>query len=171
MQIILLQAFTMRNVWESETCQNLILFNQNHFKRGVRYCFEFNFPQEGKRSGLPLPSYIIFLHLRQYSLEKITRLHREIYKLGYRLGKNAMMKLFFFNLKITSLNRGDKYLSIKLRREKKRINIYGVILFGGLKGVVGLLGCSEGADQDSIWRLSIDHCMVSFHLPEVQPDF
>ena len=21
-------------------CQNLILFNQNHFKRGVRYCFE-----------------------------------------------------------------------------------------------------------------------------------
>ena len=41
----------------------------------------------------------------------------EKYKLGYRLGKNAMIKLFK-NLKITSLNKGDKYLSIKLRREK-----------------------------------------------------
>ena len=65
----------------------------------------------------------MFLHLRQYSLEKITRLHREKYKLGYRLGKNARMKRFFKNLKITSLNKGDKYLSIKLRRGKKnRIN-------------------------------------------------
>ena len=35
-------------------CQNLILFNQNQ-EFGI--VSKFNFPQEGKRSGLPLPSY------------------------------------------------------------------------------------------------------------------
>ena len=29
-------------------CQILILFNQNHFKRGVRYCFEIKFPARKK---------------------------------------------------------------------------------------------------------------------------
>ena len=29
-------------------CQNLILFNQNHFKRGVWYCFEIQFPARRK---------------------------------------------------------------------------------------------------------------------------
>ena len=33
-----------------------------------------------------------------------------------------MIKLVLKNLKITSLNKGDKYLSIKLRRGKKQID-------------------------------------------------
>ena len=96
-------------------CQNKTILREEF---GI--VLKFNFPQEGKRSRLPLPSYIHFSPLiRQYFLEKITRLHREKYKLGYRLGKNAKIKHFFFlNLKTTSLNKGDKYLSIELRRKK-----------------------------------------------------
>ena len=41
-------------------CQNLILSKQNHFKRGVRYCFEIKLPARRKAIRLPLPSYINF---------------------------------------------------------------------------------------------------------------
>ena len=74
--------------------QILILFNQTILREEVRYCFEIKFPAERKRSGLPLPRYINFSPLTAISLEKITRLHREKYKFGYSLGKNAMIILF-----------------------------------------------------------------------------
>ena len=43
-----------------DKCQNLILFNQTILRKEFGIVSKFNFPQEGKRSGIPLPSYIIF---------------------------------------------------------------------------------------------------------------
>ena len=87
---------------------------------------KFNFPQEGKRSGLPLPSYIIFSPLTaifSWKNHKITQRKIQTWVPFRQKNQDKTFLFFFFfvfflNLKITSLNKGDKYLSIKLRRKK-----------------------------------------------------
>ena len=102
-------------------CQNLILFNQNHFKREVRYCFEIYFPARRKAIRATVAElHNFFSTYGNILLKKSQDYSEKNTNLGTFLGKNERIKRFLKNLKITSLNKGDKYLSIKLRRKKQK---------------------------------------------------
>ena len=80
----------------------------------------FDFPQEGKRSRLPLlPSCINFSPLTAIFSWKNYKITQRKIQTWVPFWQKCQDKTFFLNLKITSLNKGDKYLSIKLRRKKK----------------------------------------------------